>query len=86
MKVENPEIVVTVREIAARTQVRPDQFTECPTEDCDATITDELHIINVTIPAVSYHCHRCGELGEIDTWKGRTVDRVSARQVFRNLI
>lgn len=88
MKLHKPELAATVREIAARTQVPSNRFTTCPNEGCDATIADDLHITEVTIPTVEYHCHRCGELGELDSWKVDVAmdESVSARQLFHSLV
>ena len=53
----------TVREIAARTQVKPQNFVQCPL--CGEPLQKQFMIDNYDVAAVDFHCGSCGKLGVI---------------------
>jgi len=52
-----------VREVAARTQVPIDEFTECP--NCGESMDNSFIHLDVDVGGVDFHCESCGKLGTI---------------------
>ena len=55
----------TVREIAARTQVKPENFRQCP--NCGALMNSDLEIYDYNVAAVYFSCHNCQKIGRISS-------------------
>lgn len=52
-----------VREIAARTQVPIELFTQCP--NCGEPMNDQFLHLDIEVDSVDFHCEACGKLGTI---------------------